>query len=539
MRLERFAVASLALAVAACSGGVPHSAIPAAGGLYRSHGRSGSAATVIFQGFNVPRGIAVDSAGVVYVANGGGSTLTTVAPDGTLGTLGSGLNSPEALAIDASGNVYVADHDNSAVKRIDPSGGVTCVAGVLQGTGCSGSPFVGPSGVAVDAGGNVYVAEPSHGSPGGVFKIDANGVVTCVVGTLSGSSCMGAPYRSPLAVTVDVQGNVYITNPMLSKRHSGDVYEVAPDGTVTRLRHKFSHPQWLSADPLGDVFVADDAGISRIAGGRTTHVKSGYWIFGIASDSLGNVYASDLDDGLGVVKIEPGRATTPVGYSAPAGLAYGPDGALYFALPGNGAIYRLRDGVVSLAADGFRNPTIVHVDAEGDIFAGDQITSSQARVIEVSPGGARKTLGKFVQPAGIVTDAHGNVFVADTTRLDRFDATGKRSVFVKLPSLATGLAIGNNGNLYCAAYDEVLEISPAGKIAMLGKKYQWDDTSAIAVDPSENVYVVDIFGLTVLAPGGGQKKIQAAYRAVGLAYDPAGYLDFTGYQDGAIYQLAL
>ncbi len=101
-----------------------------------------------------PTGISVDVSGNVYiadfadnrvrkVANG---VITTVAGNGTAGYSGDGgpaasaqLNGPVGLAVDTAGNVYIADSGNNRVRKV-VSGVITTVAG--NGTaGYSGDGF--------------------------------------------------------------------------------------------------------------------------------------------------------------------------------------------------------------------------------------------------------------------------------------------------------------------------------------------------------------------------------------------------------------
>lgn len=125
--------------------------------------------------FSEPRSVAVDSGGNVYVADYGNNRIRKISPGGDVTTLagstqgyanGTGeaaqFNMPRGIAVDNSGNVYVADRDNHVIRKITPSGVVTTVAGSTQGyQDGSGSTaqFNGPDGVAVDSSGNVYVAD--------------------------------------------------------------------------------------------------------------------------------------------------------------------------------------------------------------------------------------------------------------------------------------------------------------------------------------------------------------------------------------------
>jgi DNA-binding beta-propeller fold protein YncE len=70
---------------------------------------------------------------------------------------------PHGVAVDSAGNVYVADF-NSTIRKITQSGVVSTLAGLAgsigsaDGTG-SAARFYNPQGVAVDAADNVYVAD--------------------------------------------------------------------------------------------------------------------------------------------------------------------------------------------------------------------------------------------------------------------------------------------------------------------------------------------------------------------------------------------
>src|ERR1035438_636001 len=100
--------------------------------------------------FNAPFGVAVDSAGNVYVGDANNSTIRKVTPAGVVTTLagladsygradGAGsaarFNYPFGAAVDSAGNVYVADTDNNAIRKVTPAGVVTTLAGMAARTG--------------------------------------------------------------------------------------------------------------------------------------------------------------------------------------------------------------------------------------------------------------------------------------------------------------------------------------------------------------------------------------------------------------------
>jgi len=73
--------------------------------------------------FNLPRGVAVDGSGNIYVADVGNNRIQVFNSAGThqlsFGTLGSAdgqFNSPIGVAVDGSGNIYVSDTGNHRIQ---------------------------------------------------------------------------------------------------------------------------------------------------------------------------------------------------------------------------------------------------------------------------------------------------------------------------------------------------------------------------------------------------------------------------------------
>ena len=148
--------------------------------------------------FNNPAGVAVDGAGNVFVADEDNSIVRKITSAGVVTTLagtalaqgsadGAGaaasFRSPAGVAVDSAGNVFVADSNNSTIRKITSAGVITTLAGYGigsdDGTGVAAS-FANPFAVSVDGAGNVFVADTGNHT---IRKITSAGVVTTLAGT--------------------------------------------------------------------------------------------------------------------------------------------------------------------------------------------------------------------------------------------------------------------------------------------------------------------------------------------------------------------
>jgi uncharacterized protein (TIGR03437 family) len=187
-----------------------------------------------------PEGLAVDSAGNVYIGDTGnnririvqknGSSIDTYAgkANGVSGFYGDGgpaylaqLFGPQGIAFDAAGNLYVADTGNQRIRKIDTNGIITTVAGSssVGGYAGDGGPatsalLYNPSGVSVDPNGHLYIADWFNSV---IRKVDTNGTITTVAGNGAaaysgdGGSSTDASLNFPNDVRVS-GGKIYIAD---------------------------------------------------------------------------------------------------------------------------------------------------------------------------------------------------------------------------------------------------------------------------------------------------------------------------------------
>lgn len=284
--------------------------------------------------FKTPRGLAVDSAGNVYVADSLNAVIRKVTPSATV-TLVAGIpdtfwygdgaaaaayfHTPGDVAVDSAGNVYVADTNNHRIRKISPGGEVTTLAGsaagFADGVGAA-ARFQSPEGVAVDSAGNVYVGDTGNYR---IRKISPGGEVTTLAGSTMGYSDgtgTAAMFGRPARINVDAAGNVYVAestfNMIRRVTPAGEVTTVAgaftagsDDGPVASAR--FTGPYAADVDAAGNIYVAE------WGGHRIRRIGTDGQVTTVAGSTAG------YTDGVG----------TEAQLQYPLDLAVGPDGSVF------------------------------------------------------------------------------------------------------------------------------------------------------------------------------------------------------------------
>ena len=239
--------------------------------------------------FNFAQGVAVDAAGNAYVADYLSATIRKITPAGAVTTLagvpdavghvdGAGstarFDGPIGIAIDDTGTLYVTESANNTIRKITPAGVVSTLAGTAgasgsaDGTGAAAG-FSFPWGVAVDAARNVYVTDSGNST---VRKITLAGVVTTLAGMagqngIADGTGSAARFFAPQGIGVDAAGTLYLTD-----TQNATIRKITAAGVVTTLAGapgmagsadglgsaaRFSFPQAVAVDPVGNLFIAD------------------------------------------------------------------------------------------------------------------------------------------------------------------------------------------------------------------------------------------------------------------------------------------
>jgi sugar lactone lactonase YvrE len=129
--------------------------------------------------FALPCGVALDSAGNLFVADTGNNLIKKIGTDGMVSTyIGNGiggdtdgigpnasLNRPISLAIDSNNVIYFVSKNENLIRRVTPAGEVTTIAGYYETWGsCSNgigtnAQFLHPEGLVINPTGNIYIAD--------------------------------------------------------------------------------------------------------------------------------------------------------------------------------------------------------------------------------------------------------------------------------------------------------------------------------------------------------------------------------------------
>jgi uncharacterized protein (TIGR03437 family) len=265
-----------------------------------------------------PQGLSTDAAGNVYIADAGtarvlkvsGGTLSRVAgggsaPGDNVPATSARLTAPSGVAVDSSGVLYIADTPAARVRKVS-GGAISTAAGGGATLGDNGpatsAELLEPQAVAVDSGGNLYIADANR------VRLVSGGTISTVAGNGAagyqgdGGVATAAMVSGPSGVAVGPSGNLLIAdsgNNRIRQVAAGLIATVAGNGTYgftgangSPTNATLGAPASVAADAAGNLYVADAYRVLRIAGGKISPIAGLNAPQGLAVDSAGNVYVS-------------------------------------------------------------------------------------------------------------------------------------------------------------------------------------------------------------------------------------------------------
>jgi sugar lactone lactonase YvrE len=472
-------------------------------------------------------GLAVDTAGNLWVGDSGNNRIrqitadgiiTTVAGDGSCGFSGDGrpaataqLCGPAGMAIDRAGNLFVTDTGNNRIRKISPDRKIATVAGIGPETGIASSfsavPASGdggpatsagvwlPSNVAVDGAGNLFIADTTYTADGTyqgqvVRKVSADGVIT----TVTGQGCPEAVLVTDLCYDGTTAAKTWLPGPLALAVDSAD-NRLLIAGSGNRIRKLLS-----------------DGTLATVAGDGTTHLYSGdggpatsaqLCAQGVAVDGTGNLFIADYcNDRIrkvtrdGIITTVAGNGTwgssgdggaATSAQVVPFGVAADGAGNLFVFDVSNQSIRKISpDGIITTVITVGGNNEYVAVDSAGDLFIACPANTVHA-ICEVSPDGTIRTVtAQLAYPLGVAVSGAGNLFVADagSNRIRKvapdgtittiagngtkgFSGDGGPATEAQLEP--QGVAVDGTGNLFIADFvnNRIRKVSPDGIITTI------------------------------------------------------------------------
>ena len=299
---------------------------------------------------------------------------------------------PRNSAFDKNGNYFVADQGLHIIRKIDTNGIITTVAGTPGVSGFSGdggaatsAKLNNPRGVTVDSQGNLYISDTQNHR---IRKVDTNGAISTLAGDGSeahsgdGGASTSAKINFPYQITVDASDNVYFAD-----YSNNRIRKIDTNGTITTVAGTGT------AGYDGD-------------GNQATSAKINYAL-GVTVDASGNLYIAD--SGNNVIR----KVDTNGNISTLAGSTDGSSG--------------YNEGSGSEAK--FNYPSTLATDSKGNVYVTD---SSNNRVRKITPGGTVSTVvgngnrgyensedfaaltSGITAPYGIAIDANDNIYLSDS-----------------------------------------------------------------------------------------------------------------------------
>ncbi|KAG2389232.1 hypothetical protein C9374_014632 [Naegleria lovaniensis] len=437
---------------------------------------------------NSPKGVAMNSAGEVFIADfsnhrvrkiSTSGVISTIAGTGTGGFSGDNgpatsaqLNFPTSVAVNSAGEVFITDSNNNRVRKVSTGGIISTIAGTgaIGFSGDNGpatsSKLFYPYSVAVNSAGEVFIADFSNHR---VRKVSTGGIISTIAGTgtpgFSGDNipATSAKIYNPTSVAVNSVGELFITdsnnNRIRKVSTSGIISTIAGTGISgfsgdngPATSAQIFNPHSVAVNSIGEVFFADfnnrrirkittDGNIVTIAGnsnyGRipieNMFVSSFTYVTALSD---GGMLFSDTANHI-VRRIHADNTVTTVAGNVLSGFAgdNGPATTARLNAPRGVAVNSA--GEVFIAD--FSNHRVRKVSTDGIIS-----TIAGTGISGFSGDNGPATSAQLFNPYSVAMNSVGEVFVADSNN-HRIRKVSTSGVISTIAGIGVAGFVGDNG----------------------------------------------------------------------------------------------
>jgi sugar lactone lactonase YvrE len=541
-----------------------------------------------------PGSIAFDSSGNAYIADASSSLILKVKPGGSTGTVtivaGNGstgysgdggpatsatLDGPVGVALDSAGNIYIADTGNNRIRVVNTGAQTATIAGVsiqpgfiatVAGTGVEGyagdgaaatsAQLYGPLGVFVDGSGNVFIGDSLNdavrevsASTGNIQTVAGNGTYCADPTTACGDGgvATSANLDLPSGVFVDASGNIYIADTYTARIRvvnagtgvittiAGAYYQTQggtecapyvnpnpPNPPIAATAAQLCAPTGVYVDSAGDIFIVDSynsvidevasgsSNITTVAGTGTAGYSGNTGAATSAQldspnyafvDNSGDIYVADTDNyvirevtggniNAAIGNNSPsysgdGGAATDAQLNAPNGVFVAGSDSVYIADTDSAVIRLANLGTSAVTINGIAiQPSDIQTVA-GDAKAPCQSPTSTPACNDGSPA----LSAQFDSPSGVATDAAGNIYIADTAdNRIRVVNTGSSAITI----VGVQIGAGDVGTVAGNGYECTLPFAtwPCGDggAPTIAEIFQ---PQSVFVDSAGNIFIAD------------------------------------------------
>ena len=267
-------------------------------------------------------------------------------------------------------------------------------------------------------------------------------------------SNLASVFSDSISMLANFKGAVISTN--LSNKF---VFPLSYSSPITII-DGFNSALGVAVDSVGNVYISnvDDRKVNKVtpSGIVTTILTGSNRQWSVAVDSYNNIYITDTYNGLVKMLNSSGSLIRNIPASNPVspgnqitGVAVDSIGNVYMVDQPNNKIKKVTPaGIITEIGSGFNSPTNLAVDSVGNVYVADR---NNNKIKKVTPAGIITEIGNgFNRPFGVAVDSVGNVYVADTYnhKVKKVTPSGIITENGSGFSYPAGIAVDSVGNIY-------------------------------------------------------------------------------------------